>query len=38
MSIIICGTCNCTIEHYQGEKISTLYSSCNECKSKKKKK
>ncbi|WP_307190299.1 GapA-binding peptide SR1P [Geomicrobium sp. JCM 19039] len=36
--MIICQTCDCTIEHYKSDKVATLYSSCTACKNKRKKK
>ncbi|MFB4164707.1 GapA-binding peptide SR1P [Alteribacillus sp. JSM 102045] len=37
MGIIVCQSCDRTIEHFDGEKVATLYStSCKKCgKSKK---
>ncbi|MFD0049154.1 GapA-binding peptide SR1P [Actinomycetes bacterium NPDC127524] len=31
MGTIICQTCNNTIEHYEDEKVSVLYSHCGTC-------
>nr|WP_096199192.1 GapA-binding peptide SR1P [Bacillus sp. FJAT-45350] len=28
MGIIVCQTCNETIEHFDGEKVTTLYAKC----------
>ncbi|WP_100399501.1 GapA-binding peptide SR1P [Bacillus sp. FJAT-44742] len=38
MGIIVCQTCNRTIEHFDGEKVATLYavsSDCEKCETKK---
>ncbi|WP_163103160.1 GapA-binding peptide SR1P [Peribacillus alkalitolerans] len=31
MGTIICQTCNGTIESFEDEKVSVLYSKCDEC-------
>ncbi|MCH1623940.1 GapA-binding peptide SR1P [Ferdinandcohnia quinoae] len=31
MGIIICQSCNSTIEVFENEKVSTLYSKCEDC-------
>lgn len=31
MGIIICQTCNSTIDHFEDEKVTKLYSSCCDC-------
>ncbi|WP_252315707.1 GapA-binding peptide SR1P [Sinobaca sp. H24] len=36
MGTIVCQVCNETIEHFEGEKVATLYSSCSSCGSQKK--
>ncbi len=30
MGTIVCQTCNCTIEHFEDEKVTRLYSKCKE--------
>ena len=33
MGIIVCQSCNETIEHFEGRKVTTLYAKCDgECK------
>ncbi|WP_221563986.1 GapA-binding peptide SR1P [Alkalihalobacillus sp. TS-13] len=36
MGTVVCVNCNTTIEHYEFEKVTTLYSNCPDCKNKKK--
>ncbi|WP_083249038.1 GapA-binding peptide SR1P [Bacillus solimangrovi] len=31
MGIIVCQSCNSTIDHYEDEKVTTLYSKCDGC-------
>lgn len=31
VGIIVCQTCNTTIEHFEGEKVTTLYAKCSGC-------
>ncbi|WP_456275648.1 GapA-binding peptide SR1P [Bacillus sp. AK128] len=31
MGIIICQSCERTIDHVEEEKVSTLYATCNSC-------
>lgn len=31
MGIIVCQTCNSTIDHFDDDKVSTLYSCCCDC-------
>lgn len=31
MGIIVCQECNNTIEHIEEEKVTTLYSKCDDC-------
>ncbi|MBU8906743.1 GapA-binding peptide SR1P [Desertibacillus haloalkaliphilus] len=31
MGIIVCQSCEKTIEHFEGEKVSTLYAKSTEC-------
>lgn len=31
MGSIVCQSCNHTIEHFEDEKVTTLYSKCKEC-------
>lgn len=31
MGIIVCQQCDCTIEHFEDEKVSTLYAKCDGC-------
>ncbi|MBM7659525.1 hypothetical protein JOC85_000292 [Bacillus mesophilus] len=31
MGVIICQTCEKTIEHFDEEKVTTLYATCNTC-------
>ncbi|MEK5443290.1 MULTISPECIES: GapA-binding peptide SR1P [Fredinandcohnia] len=31
MGTIICQTCSETIEHFEYEKVTTLYSTCDHC-------
>jgi hypothetical protein len=31
MGIIVCQTCERTIEHFEEEKVTTLYAKCNTC-------
>ncbi|HET7580976.1 MAG TPA: GapA-binding peptide SR1P [Bacillales bacterium] len=35
MGIIVCQTCEATIEHFDSEKVTTLYSRCPDCTGKK---
>ncbi|MFP7733690.1 GapA-binding peptide SR1P [Priestia aryabhattai] len=28
MGTIVCQTCNCTIDHFENEKVTRLYSTC----------
>ncbi|MFD1335975.1 GapA-binding peptide SR1P [Oceanobacillus iheyensis] len=35
MGTIICQDCQHVIEHFEGEKVTTLYSTCPTCSSKK---
>ncbi|MDT2047497.1 GapA-binding peptide SR1P [Priestia aryabhattai] len=30
MGTIVCQTCNCTIEHFEDEKVTRLYSKCKD--------
>lgn len=31
MGIIVCQQCDCTIDHFEDEKVSTLYAKCDGC-------
>ncbi|WML49399.1 GapA-binding peptide SR1P [Neobacillus sp. PS3-34] len=31
MGTIVCQACNSTIDHFEDEKVSVLYSNCNTC-------
>ncbi|MDX5475896.1 MAG: GapA-binding peptide SR1P [Bacillaceae bacterium] len=31
MGTIICQTCNSMIDHFEDEKVTTLYSKCTDC-------
>jgi phosphoribosylformylglycinamidine (FGAM) synthase-like enzyme len=31
MGIIVCQSCERTIEHFEEEKVTTLYAKCNSC-------
>jgi hypothetical protein len=31
MGVIICQSCEKTIEHFEEEKVTTLYATCNNC-------
>jgi len=31
MGQIVCQVCNTTIEHYEDEKVTVLYSQCHRC-------
>lgn len=31
MGTIVCKSCEDTIEHFEDEKVSVLYSKCNDC-------
>lgn len=31
MGIIVCQHCDSTIEHFEDQKVSTLYSKCDDC-------
>ncbi|WP_246944099.1 GapA-binding peptide SR1P [Bacillus pinisoli] len=31
MGVIICQTCEKTIEHFEEEKVTTLYAKCHTC-------
>ncbi|WP_174733773.1 GapA-binding peptide SR1P [Mesobacillus harenae] len=31
MGTIVCQTCNSTIDHFEDEKVTTLYSNCGCC-------
>lgn len=33
MGTIVCKHCESTIEHFEDQKVSTLYSKCDECDS-----
>ncbi|WP_017727135.1 GapA-binding peptide SR1P [Halalkalibacterium ligniniphilum] len=35
MGIIVCQSCNQTIEHFEEEKVTTLYAKCPSCSEKK---
>ncbi len=35
MGTIVCQICNATIDHFDDEKVTTLYSSCCNCNKKK---
>ncbi|MDY7223176.1 GapA-binding peptide SR1P [Halalkalibacterium halodurans] len=35
MGTIVCQTCNQTIEHFEVEKVTTLYAKCPSCNDKK---
>ncbi|WP_338450113.1 GapA-binding peptide SR1P [Niallia oryzisoli] len=37
MGTIICQSCNNTIDHFENEKVSTLYGKCTCCDDKQKK-
>ncbi|AKN54944.1 hypothetical protein AB434_2539 [Heyndrickxia coagulans] len=32
MGIIVCQSCDATIDHVEEEKVSVLYSTCDQCK------
>jgi hypothetical protein len=32
MGIIICQSCECTIDHFEDIKVTVLYGKCSECK------
>ncbi|WP_257350611.1 GapA-binding peptide SR1P [Pseudalkalibacillus decolorationis] len=36
MGTIICQSCDATIEHFEVEKVTTLYSNCPNCKKQRK--
>ncbi|MGM7701010.1 GapA-binding peptide SR1P [Pseudalkalibacillus sp. Hm43] len=36
MGTVICQTCDMTIEHFEVDKVTTLYSNCPDCKRKRK--
>ncbi|MFE8695343.1 GapA-binding peptide SR1P [Cytobacillus sp. FJAT-53684] len=37
MGTLVCQTCNSTIDHFEDEKVTVLYSKCNCCTDEKKK-
>ncbi|MGO4887942.1 GapA-binding peptide SR1P [Anaerobacillus sp. MEB173] len=37
VGVIICQTCEKVIEHFEGEKVATLYAKCNSCQCEKEK-
>jgi DNA-directed RNA polymerase subunit RPC12/RpoP len=36
MGTIVCQTCNRTIDHFEDEKVTTLYAKCPDCSCQKK--